>query len=96
MDYEDMDDKLRRYHIHVAVFCSPHNPCGRVWEREEIEKAMEVYRKNQCIVISDEIWSDLTLNGHKHTPTQSVSEDAKKSNCRHFMRPEPRRSILQD
>lgn len=38
---------------------------------------MEVYRKNQCIVISDEIWSDLTLNGHKHTPTQSVSEDAK-------------------
>lgn len=77
MDYEDMDDKLRRYHIHVAVFCSPHNPCGRVWEREEIEKAMEVYRKNQCIVISDEIWSDLTLNGHKHTPTQSVSEDAK-------------------
>ena len=45
--------------------------------REEIEKAMEVYRKNQCIVISDEIWSDLTLNGHKHTPTQSVSEDAK-------------------
>ena len=77
MDYEDMDDKLRRYHIHVAVFCSPHNPCGRVWEREEIEKAMAVYRKNQCIVISDEIWSDLTLNGHKHTPTQSVSEDAK-------------------
>ena len=77
MDYEDMDEKLRRYHIHVAVFCSPHNPCGRVWEREEIEKAMEVYRKNQCIVISDEIWSDLTLNGHKHTPTQSVSEDAK-------------------
>ena len=77
MDYEDMDYKLRKYHIHVAVFCSPHNPCGRVWEREEIEKAMEVYRKNQCIVISDEIWSDLTLNGHKHTPTQSVSEDAK-------------------
>lgn len=77
MDYEDMDYKLRKYHIHVAIFCSPHNPCGRVWEREEIEKAMEVYRKNQCVVISDEIWSDLTLNGHKHTPTQSVSEDAK-------------------
>ena len=77
MDYEDMDYKLRKYHIHVAIFCSPHNPCGRVWEREEIEKAMEVYRKNQCVVISDEIWSDLTMNGHKHTPTQSVSEDAK-------------------
>ena len=38
---------------------------------------MEVYRKNDCVVISDEIWSDLTLAGHKHIPTQSVSEDAK-------------------
>ena len=38
---------------------------------------MEVYKANDCIVISDEIWSDLILTGHKHTPTQSVSEDAK-------------------
>ena len=77
MDYEDMDRKIRENHIHFAIFCSPHNPCGRVWEREEIEAAMEVYRKNDCVVISDEIWSDLTLSGHKHIPTQSVSEDAR-------------------
>ena len=77
MDYEDMDRKIRENHIHFAIFCSPHNPCGRVWEREEIEAAMEVYRKNDCVVISDEIWSDLTLSGHNHIPTQSVSEDAK-------------------
>lgn len=77
MDYEDMDRKLKEHHIHVAVFCSPHNPCGRVWERWEIEKAMEVYRANDCVVISDEIWSDLTLGGHRHIPTQSVSEDAR-------------------
>ena len=77
MNYEDMDRKIRENHIHFAIFCSPHNPCGRVWEREEIEAAMEVYRKNDCVVISDEIWSDLTLSGHKHIPTQSVSEDAK-------------------
>ena len=38
---------------------------------------MEVYRRNDCIVISDEIWSDLTLGNHRHTPTQSVSEDAR-------------------
>ena len=55
MDYEDMDKKLKENHIHLAIFCSPHNPSGRVWEREEIEAAMEVYRKNDCIVISDEI-----------------------------------------
>ena len=78
MDYEDMDAKLKQHHIHVAVFCSPHNPCGRVWERWELEKAMEVYRANDCTVISDEIWSDIILEGHKHIPTQSVSEDARR------------------
>lgn len=77
MDYEDMDKKLKENHIHVAVFCSQHNPCGRVWERWEVEKAMEVYKANDCVVISDEIWSDIILNGHKHVPTQSVSEDAR-------------------
>lgn len=77
MNYADMDAKIKAHHIHVAVFCSPHNPCGRVWEREELQQAMEVYRTNDCLVISDEIWSDILLNGHKHTPTQSVSPDAR-------------------
>ncbi|MDY3919536.1 MAG: aminotransferase class I/II-fold pyridoxal phosphate-dependent enzyme [Candidatus Limivivens sp.] len=77
MDYEDMDAKLKANKIHVAVFCSPHNPCGRVWERWEIEKAMEIYRANDCVVISDEIWSDILLDGNRHIPTQSVSEDAR-------------------
>ena len=78
MDYEDMDRKLKENRIHLAIFCSPHNPCGRVWERWEIEKAMEVYAANDCIVISDEIWSDIIMPGHTHIPTQSVSEDAKR------------------
>ena len=55
MDYEDMDRKLREQHIHFAIFCSPHNPSGRVWERGEIERAMEIYTTNGCVVISDEI-----------------------------------------
>lgn len=61
MDYEDMDAKLKANNIHVAIFCSPHNPTGRVWERREIEEAMEVYKNNECVVIADEIWSDLIL-----------------------------------
>ena len=77
MDYEDMDKKLRENNIHAVILCSPHNPCGRVWERQELEKAMEIYRANDCIVISDEIWSDILLDGHKHIPTQSVNEDAR-------------------
>lgn len=74
MDYEDMDRKIKENHIHVAIFCNPHNPCGRVWKKEEIQKAMEVYEKNDCWVISDEIWSDLMMNGHVYTAAQSVSD----------------------
>ena len=77
MDYADMEEKLSKEKIHAAVFCSPHNPCGRVWERWEIEKAMELFKKYDVMVVSDEIWSDILLNGHKHIPTQSVSEDAR-------------------
>ena len=77
MDFEDMEKKIVKNRIHAAVFCSPYNPCGRVWERWEIEKAMELYKKYDVFVISDEIWSDLILEGHKHIPTQSVSEDAR-------------------
>ena len=77
MDFDDMETKLKEHKIHAAIFCSPHNPCGRVWEREEISRAMELFRKYDVYVISDEIWSDLTLEGHKHIPTQSVSEDAR-------------------
>lgn len=76
MDYEDMEKKLAENHIHCAILCSPHNPTGRVWEREELERAMELFRKYDCVVISDEIWSDIVLPGSKHIPTQSVSEDA--------------------
>ena len=77
MDFADMEQKLRDQKIHTAVFCSPHNPCGRVWEQWEIETAMELFKKYDVYVISDEIWSDLILEGSTHIPTQSVSEDAK-------------------
>ncbi|MCI8818160.1 MAG: aminotransferase class I/II-fold pyridoxal phosphate-dependent enzyme [Oscillibacter sp.] len=77
MDFADMERKIVEHHIHTAIFCSPHNPCGRVWEREELEQVMELYRKHDVFVISDEIWSDILLYGHKHIPTQSVSQDAR-------------------
>lgn len=77
MDYEDMDAKLKANNIHLAIFCSPHNPAGRVWERWELEKAMEVFEANQCFVISDEIWADITYTGHQHTPTLMVNDWAR-------------------
>lgn len=77
MDFEDMEKKIVENQIHAMVFCSPHNPLGRVWERWELESMMELMEKYEVSVISDEIWSDIILSGHRHIPTQSVSEYAR-------------------
>ena len=77
MDFDDMEKKIEENSIHAAIFCSPHNPTGRVWERWEIEKAMEIYEKHDVYVVADEIWSDIILGGNKHIPTQSVNEYAR-------------------
>ena len=77
MDFADMEEKLRKHSIHAAIFCSPHNPCGRVWERWELEQAMELFRKYDVMVVADEIWSDIILGNNRHIPVQSVSEDAR-------------------
>lgn len=76
MDYADMEEKIKTHHIHAAIFCSPHNPSGRVWERQELEKAMKIFEDHEVMIISDEIWSDILLNGSRHLPTQSVSSYA--------------------
>ena len=77
MDVSDMEKKIVENKIHAAIMCSPHNPTGRVWTREELETAMDLFKKYDVKVVSDEIWSDIILPGHKHIPTQSISEDAK-------------------
>lgn len=78
IDYEDMEEKIRTNQIHVVVFCNPHNPCGRVWEKEELEKLVEVCKRNDCVIVVDEIWSDLTLGEHCYLPLESLNEEAKK------------------
>ena len=78
MDYEDIEKKIIKHNIHFAIFCSPHNPTGRVWKKEEIQKFMDICKKHDVLVFSDEIWSDLVRKENTHIPTQSISEDAKK------------------
>ena len=77
MDFADMERKLAGNHIHAAILCSPHNPCGRVWEHWELERFTQLCAKYDVSIVSDEIWSDLTLDGFRHIPTQMVSEDAR-------------------
>ena len=76
MDYANMAEKIERHNIKLAVMCSPHNPCGRVWEREELERAAEVFEAHDVIVVADEIWSDIVFEGHVHTPFVEVSPTA--------------------
>ena len=71
MDLADMAEKLSAGDIRVFIFCSPHNPTGRVWERWEIEAVAELCQQYSVTIISDEIWSDIILRG-SHIPTQSV------------------------
>ena len=77
MDFDDIEKHFVEDKIRFAIFCSPHNPAGRVWERWEIEKFVELCLKHNVIIFSDEIWCDLVLEG-KHIPTLSISDDAKK------------------
>lgn len=81
MNYEEMEKLLSENAIHTAIFCSPHNPSGRVWEIHELERMMEIFRKYDVTVLSDEIWSDITFTGAKHIPLHSISEDARNRTC---------------
>lgn len=77
MDFEDMEEKIVKNHIHAAIFCSPHNPCGRVWEQQELEDFADLCRRHDVWIVSDEIWSDLIMPGYHYIPLQSVSEDCR-------------------
>ena len=74
MDIEDMEEKIKKYKVHAVIFCSPHNPTGRVWERWELEEFSKLCEKYSLYVVSDEIWSDIIMPGFKHVPTQTATE----------------------
>ena len=63
----------------LFLFCHPHNPGGRVWTREELEKVATICAQNNVIIVADEIHADLTLLPYEHIPFASVSEEAKQN-----------------
>lgn len=82
VDFADFEEKIKG--CKVFLLCNPHNPCGRVWTKEELQRMCDICVKNNVLVISDEIHCDMALKGFKHTPFATVSEDAK-NNCITFM-----------
>ena len=74
MDFEDFEEKAKAG-AKVFILCNPHNPVGRVWTPEELKKIGDICVRHGVEIISDEIHSDLMLNGHKHTCMASVSPE---------------------
>ena len=75
IDFEDLEKKLSDEKITLFIMCSPHNPVGRVWKREELEKMSELCLKYNVRVIADEIWRDIIMPGNKHIPVASLSKE---------------------
>lgn len=74
MDYNDLEDKLKQ-HPKMMIISNPHNPLGRAWKPEELRPVAELCLKYNCLLISDEIHSDLMMRGQKHTPVATLSEE---------------------
>nr|WP_312580027.1 PatB family C-S lyase [Sedimentibacter sp.] len=74
INFDDFEEKLKQ-HPKLFIFCSPHNPVGRVWTQNELNRIAELCLQYNVMIISDEIHSDLILWGNKHIPTASISSE---------------------
>lgn len=74
IDFEDFENKIINNNVKLFILCSPHNPVGRVWKKDELEKLSEICLKYKVRVISDEIWRDIIMPGNKHIVTASLSK----------------------
>lgn len=74
MDFEDLESKIDK-DTKMLILCSPHNPVGRVWSKEELLKLGEICLKNNIFVVSDEIHFDIVYNEYNHIPFSSISEE---------------------
>ena len=65
LDYEDFERKIKEQNVKLFIFCTPHNPVGRVWKRDEIVKALDICKKYGVYVIADEIHQDIIMDGYQ-------------------------------
>jgi len=74
MDFADLEQKTKDPQVKMAILCSPHNPVGRVWTKDELLRFGEICLRNNVLVVSDEIHGDLILKGYVFTPFAGISE----------------------
>lgn len=77
VDFEDLERKLADPQTTMMLLCNPHNPIGKIWDRETLARIGALCRKHHVVVISDEIHCDLTAPGRDYVPFASVSEDCR-------------------
>ena len=65
LDYEDFERKIKEQNVKLFIFCTPHNPVGRVWKKEEIVKVLDICKKYGVYVIADEIHQDIIMDGYQ-------------------------------
>ena len=75
MNFDDLEEKLSDEKVTLFILCSPHNPVGRVWKKEELAKVGELCLKYNVRIIADEIWRDIIMPGVVHTPLASISKE---------------------
>lgn len=73
IDWEDLERKVDDPRVRLLILCNPHNPVGRVWQKEELIILGEICLKHNIIVVSDEIHADILFKGYKHIPFASIS-----------------------
>lgn len=76
INFEDFEAKIVAENVKMFILCSPHNPGGRVWKKEELQRISEICLKHSVLVVSDEIHSDIVFEGSRHTVYGSISEAA--------------------
>lgn len=77
MDFNDLEEKMKSG-AKAMMLCNPHNPVGRVWPKSDLERLAKLIVKYKIPLISDEIHSDLIMQGHKHIPIASLNDDIAK------------------
>jgi len=80
MDFDGLEKLAADPHTRMLFLCNPHNPVGRVWRRNELERLAAICRRHEVLVVSDEIHGDITFPGHSYTPFAALS-DADALNC---------------
>ena len=77
IDFDQLEKDLVEEDVKLYILCNPHNPGGRVWEKEVLEKIGQLCQKHCVLLVSDEIHQDLALFGHKHQSFNTIDPDFK-------------------